>query len=64
MLGAIYFPATKDYEEGYRFAVWAPNATEVSLVGDFNGWELGKHPWRRLKIQGHMVYLYAWYENR
>ena len=29
-----------------RFAVWAPRAEAVSLVGDFNGWQPGLHPLR------------------
>ncbi len=29
---------------GARFAVWAPNAVQVSVIGDFNGWNGQAHP--------------------
>ncbi len=30
--------------DGVHFAVWAPSATGVSLIGDFNGWRPTTHP--------------------
>ena len=30
--------------EGFYFAVWAPHATTVSVVGEFNGWKKELHP--------------------
>ena len=29
---------------GTHFAVWAPNAAQVFVMGDFNGWNKGSHP--------------------
>ena len=37
---------TVDGVNGVRFAVWAPNATRVSVVGDFNSWDRRRHPMR------------------
>src|SRR6185295_7669157 len=31
---------------GTGFAVWAPNASRVSVVGAFNGWDGRRHPMR------------------
>jgi 1,4-alpha-glucan branching enzyme len=31
---------------GVRFAVWAPNAEVVSIIGDFNAWDSRRHPMR------------------
>ena len=34
-------------ETGVRFAVWAPNALNVSVAGEFNDWDVRRHPMRR-----------------
>ncbi len=38
---------THEGVEGTHFAVWAPNAERVSVVGDFNIWDGRRHPMRR-----------------
>ncbi len=45
-------PVTVDGTEGTYFAVWAPNALRVSVVGDFNGWDGRAHQMRRLWDSG------------
>ena len=37
---------------GFSFAVWAPHAVSVSVVGDFNGWDEQSHPMRKTGSQG------------
>src|SRR6266508_2600001 len=36
-------PGILDGVQGTHFAVWAPNAEQVSVMGDFNGWSKTKH---------------------
>ncbi len=37
-------PGEVEGKPGVQFAVWAPNASTVSVVGDFNGWDPEAHP--------------------
>jgi 1,4-alpha-glucan branching enzyme len=37
---------------GTYFAVWAPNAEQVSVIGDFNGWNKSSHPLRPKERSG------------
>ena len=45
-------PSTNGGVPGFHFAVWAPNADYVSVVGDFNGWDRGPQPLARDRISG------------
>ncbi|WP_412049942.1 1,4-alpha-glucan branching protein GlgB [Hoeflea sp. Naph1] len=40
-------PITHEGAEGVHFAVWAPNARRVSVVGDFNDWDGRRHVMRK-----------------
>jgi 1,4-alpha-glucan branching enzyme len=50
VLGA--HPRTHDGMRGVSFAVWAPNARAVRVVGDWNGWDGRVHPMRSLGSSG------------
>ncbi len=43
---------THEGVDGVHFAVWAPNAERVSVVGDFNIWDGRRHPMRRRGATG------------
>ncbi|WGY73530.1 1,4-alpha-glucan branching protein GlgB [Burkholderia cepacia] len=45
-------PVEVDGVTGVNFAVWAPNAERVSVVGDFNNWDGRRHMMRRHATHG------------
>ena len=42
----------KEGKSGTCFAVWAPNARKVSVIGDFNNWNKESHPLKPLEQSG------------
>lgn len=50
LLGA--HPCKHQGVDGVRFSVWAPNAINVFLVGEFNFWDKKMHPMRRMGQSG------------
>ena len=45
-------PRTYNKEEGMYFAVWAPHAKQIGVVGDFNGWNPDENPMTCLADSG------------
>ena len=40
------------YKDGYIFRTWAPNATKIQVLGDFNNWDNTASPMTRLNKEG------------
>jgi len=45
-------PIVHDGVAGTYFAVWAPSALQVSVIGEFNGWRTGANPLRLRGVSG------------
>jgi 1,4-alpha-glucan branching enzyme len=45
-------PMVEDGVRGTQFVVWAPDAEEISVIGDFNGWRVGAQPMRPVHSSG------------
>ncbi|MEK3887647.1 1,4-alpha-glucan branching protein GlgB [Bacillus sp. FSL K6-3431] len=50
ILGCHYIEC--EGESGYRFVVWAPNASNIQLVGDFNEWKGNAYTLHRMTNEG------------
>ncbi len=51
-------PLLKDGQKGYFFRVWAPHASRVSVVGEFNGWNEEANVMERM-VDGESFELYV-----
>ena len=57
LLGAHF--TIHQHKRCVRFAVWAPHARQVSLVGDFDQWDLTAHPMTRSAADGSIWVIYV-----
>ena len=49
---AYEYMGAHPYKDGYIFRTWAPNATRVQIVGDFNGWDSSANPMKKISKDG------------
>ena len=45
-------PYKKGDESGFVFRTWAPNASKISVMGDFNNWNNNAHPMKKISDNG------------
>ena len=45
-------PYKRGDEKGYVFRTWAPNASKINVLGDFNGWNNNTHPMKKISNEG------------
>jgi len=45
-------PGTREGQPGVNFCTWAPHASALSVVGDFNDWDGRRHPLQQLEAGG------------
>ena len=50
--GAHFNPAKGKKKKSVTFRLYAPAASDVSVIGDFNGWDAGKNPCERISQEG------------
>lgn len=49
---AYEYMGAHPYKDGYIFRTWAPNATRVQVLGDFNGWNNEASPMKKISKDG------------
>ena len=57
-------PLVVDGVAGTAFAVWAPNAEQVSVIGEFNDWNTTSHPLSAKGQSGSLGAILPWHRQR